>query len=108
MKSDNLSALSIGLTNAVTGIMEQTQALYLEDEIPWVVGYSGGKDSTAVVQLIWNAIVELPAKERKKPIHIISTDTLVENPVIALWVKNSLEAMQHRSVYITFQFILTV
>ena len=97
MKSDNLSTISSEFANTIKEITEQTQSLYLEDEVPWVVGYSGGKDSTAVVQLIWNAIVELPVNERKKPVHIISTDTLVENPVIALWVKNSLEAMQRRS-----------
>lgn len=34
----------------------EVQNLYCLDSIPWVIGYSGGKDSTAVLQLIWNAI----------------------------------------------------
>jgi DNA sulfur modification protein DndC len=61
--------------------------------VPWVVGYSGGKDSTAVLQLVWLALQGLRPEQRTKPIYVISTDTLVENPVVAAWVSNSLERM---------------
>lgn len=72
-------------------IIKEIQELYLSDAMPWIIGYSGGKDSTASLQLIWYAIAQLPAEQRgHKQIHVISTDTLVENPVIALWVQNSL------------------
>ena len=75
-------------------IIAEIQELYLSDSLPWVVGYSGGKDSTASLQLIWNAIAALPEDRRRfKPIHVISTDTMVENPVIALWVRASLLKM---------------
>ena len=67
------------------------QELYLEDDVPWVVGYSGGKDSTATLQLVWLAIAELDDSQRKKPVHVISTDTLVENPIVAAWVTHSLD-----------------
>lgn len=82
------------MQDEVRKITERIQQLYLDDEIPWVVGYSGGKDSTATLQLVWNAVKELPANKRTKPIHVISTDTLVENPVVALWVNQSLKQMQ--------------
>ena len=75
-------------------IIKEIQALYLEDTLPWVVGYSGGKDSTASLQLIWKALEGLPEARRSKPIHVISTDTLVENPVIAAWVEVSLGQMK--------------
>lgn len=71
-------------------ILEEIQVIYCSDPIPWIVGYSGGKDSTACLQLIWTAIARLPPEQRTKPIHVISTDTLVENPVIAAWVETSL------------------
>lgn len=74
----------------VERILDEVQSLYLSDPMPWIVGYSGGKDSTACLQLIWTAISRLPAEQRSKPIHVISTDTLVENPVIAAWVETSL------------------
>jgi len=74
----------------VDQIIQEIQEIYCSDPMPWIVGYSGGKDSTACLQLIWMAIVRLPAEQRTKPIHVISTDTLVENPVIAAWVEASL------------------
>lgn len=74
--------------------IKNTQDLYLSDSLPWVIGYSGGKDSTATLQLVWNAVAQLPPEQRTKTIHVISTDTLVENPVVAIWVTNSLQAMR--------------
>ena len=81
----------IGFTKTINGVLKATQELYLSDEIPWVVGYSGGKDSTAVLQLVWLALAKLPKEKHIKPVHVISTDTLVENPVVALWVEASLK-----------------
>ncbi|MCX2864175.1 DNA phosphorothioation system sulfurtransferase DndC [Paucibacter sp. PLA-PC-4] len=71
-------------------IVAEIRDLYLADSIPWIVGYSGGKDSTASLQLLWTALAALPPDQRIKPVHVISTDTLVENPVIAAWVETSL------------------
>lgn len=49
---------------------------------PWVIGYSGGKDSTTVLQLVWQALAGLPPERRQKPVFVIATDTKVETPVI--------------------------
>lgn len=78
----------------IEGLKETIRNLYLADDIPWVIGYSGGKDSTATLQLIWLAISELPFSKRRKRIHIINTDTLVESPVVSSWVKQSLNRME--------------
>lgn len=78
----------------IKGLITTVQNLYLSDDIPWMIGYSGGKDSTAAVQLVWMAIESLPIDLRKKPIHIMNTDTLVESPVVSKWVEKSLEAMK--------------
>lgn len=78
----------------IDGLITTIQNLYLSDDIPWMIGYSGGKDSTAAVQLVWMAIEALPENQRNKPIHIMNTDTLVESPVVAKWVEKSLEAMR--------------
>src|SRR5215469_10183880 len=83
----------LGLTRTIKLAIDETQTIYQEDGIPWVVGYSGGKDSTAALQLIWMALEALPTEKRCKPVHVISTDTLVENPVVAAWVTQSLETM---------------
>ena len=81
----------------IDGLVETIQNLYLADEIPWVIGYSGGKDSTATLQLVWYALEKLPSEKLFKPVHVINTDTLVESPVISKWAKNSLSIMQKKS-----------
>lgn len=77
----------------IRSVLDTIKELYLEDMIPWICGYSGGKDSTAVVQLVWNALLELPREKLKKTVHVISTDTLVESPVVAIWASHSLRKM---------------
>ena len=86
-----------GFKRAIDAVMAEIRELYAADSIPWVVGYSGGKDSTAVLQLVWVALQKLPAHERSKPIYVISTDTLVENPIVSLWVSKSLERMEEEA-----------
>ncbi|MFI5955389.1 DNA phosphorothioation system sulfurtransferase DndC [Cryptosporangium sp. NPDC051539] len=83
----------LGLAKTVQAAVDEIVELYKADGIPWVVGYSGGKDSTATLQLIWLALQKLPADELTKPVHVITTDTLVENPVVSAWVNRSLEVM---------------
>ena len=85
--------LEHGLSSTVATLTNEVADLYLADQIPWVVGYSGGKDSTAVLQLVWQALSSVPKDKRTKPVYVISTDTLVENPIVALWVSKSLETM---------------
>jgi DNA sulfur modification protein DndC len=84
----------VGLAKAVQALAEEIRELYLGDAVPWVVGYSGGKDSSAALQLVWLAIRDLPPDRRHKPIHVISTDTLVEQPLVAAWVDTSLARMR--------------
>jgi DNA sulfur modification protein DndC len=83
----------LGFKETVSLLIDEVKALYLADEIPWVVGYSGGKDSTTVLQIVWSALADLPEEQRHKTVHAISTDTLVENPIVARWVSRSLEEM---------------
>lgn len=83
-----------GLTKTLELEKARLRDIYKSDDTPWVIGYSGGKDSTAVVQLVWLALSELPDHERTKPIYVITTDTLVENPIVAAWVSKSLNIMR--------------
>lgn len=63
-------------------LIGEVRALYLEDRRPWVVGFSGGKDSTAVLQLVYTAVRSLPLEQRRKQVFVVSSDTLVETPVV--------------------------
>lgn len=89
----------------VSGLMETVRNLYLADDIPWVIGYSGGKDSTASLQLVWLAIKDLPEDQRNKIIHIINTDTLVESPVVSKWVEKSLAKMNAEAAACHLPFV---
>lgn len=84
---------ALGFKDTIGLLEEEVRELYSSDDMPWIIGYSGGKDSTAILQLIWNAISKMPQEARTKTIHVISTDTLVENPIVAAWVGESLKTM---------------
>ncbi len=90
----NSAFAELGLKGTLEHLKQEVRDLYLADDIPWIIGYSGGKDSTAVLQLTWLALTELPMDQRRKTVHVISTDTLVENPIVASWVTRSLEVMK--------------
>lgn len=72
-------------------IHEEIRQTYLRDDRPWVIGYSGGKDSTTTLQLIWNALSDLPQSQLSKPIYVISSDTLVETPKIVNHITSTIE-----------------
>ena len=74
-------------------IQREIQEQYKADSWPWILGYSGGKDSTALVQLTWDALAKLGRKELFKPIYILSSDTLVEIPKVINHIDASLKAM---------------
>ena len=57
-----------GYAAVIEALADQVRQLYLPDGVPWVADYSGGKDSTAILQLIWHALTALPAGRRRKPI----------------------------------------
>jgi DNA sulfur modification protein DndC len=57
---------------------------------PWIVAFSGGKDSTLLLHLLWNALTNVPAKQRVRPVHVVCNNTLVENPRILQYVKTQL------------------
>lgn len=78
-------------------IRESVRQLYLEDCRPWLVGFSGGKDSTMVASLVFDAIMCVSPSDRKKPISILCTDTRVEIPAIVEMVEGTLDQMRRFS-----------
>ena len=63
---------------------------------PWIVAYSGGKDSTLLLQLVWEvAAATEPA--RRRPIYVVSNDTLVESPLVIDHLRRSLEVIRAAS-----------
>ena len=68
--------------NSIENVYDEMQAVYLNDNRPWIIGYSGGKDSTVCTELTFRMLMRLPKEKRIKPVYIVSSDTLIENPVI--------------------------
>jgi len=79
---NKLSQTTLKIQDKIRETIEETKLAYQQDNRPWILGYSGGKDSTATLQLVWQALLEIPDKNRVKPIYVISSDTLVETPII--------------------------
>lgn len=77
----------------IDNIKEEIKKVYHETgDTPWIVGYSGGKDSTTVLQLTIEVLLDLK-KERKadKMVYVISSDTLIENPMVIAKTLRSME-----------------
>ncbi|AJR09777.1 DNA phosphorothioation system sulfurtransferase DndC [Photobacterium gaetbulicola] len=80
--------------NKLSHYIADVQRVYCADKRPWVIGYSGGKDSSAVMSLVYIALLGLEAEQRHKPIFVVSSDTLVETPVVVNHIKDSLIAIE--------------
>ncbi|WP_082482857.1 DNA phosphorothioation system sulfurtransferase DndC [Methylobacterium sp. Leaf123] len=83
---------------ALAARLDEIRSVYLADARPWVIGFSGGKDSTCTLQMVWTALLGLPADQRRKPVYVISSDTLVETPVISKYIDETLERIANAAV----------
>ncbi len=63
-------------------IIDEMQIVYLHDRRPWMIGFSGGKDSTLLCCLVFEMLKRLPKEKRHKSVYIVSSDTMVENPIV--------------------------
>ena len=87
-------AESVFQSRHLQDIYEEIRSVYLADNRPWILGFSGGKDSTCMVQLIWNALSALPTEKLHKKIFIISSDTMVEAPKVVEQITSTLDLME--------------
>lgn len=61
---------------------------------PWIIGFSGGKDSTLVTQLVFEMLLDLAPSDRIREVHVVANDTLVESPVLMEHIDEQLERFQ--------------
>lgn len=78
------------MINIFEDSIKEIQELYMNDNKPWIIGYSGGKDSTAMLQLVYLSIYKLPKGKRIKKVYVVSSDTLVEIPTVVERVKKTI------------------
>ena len=65
---------------------------------PWLVAYSGGKDSTLLLQMVWETVAELPPERRRRQVFVVGNDTLVESPLVVRHMRDSLASVQKAGV----------
>ncbi|WP_231274481.1 phosphoadenosine phosphosulfate reductase family protein [Pseudomonas aeruginosa] len=79
-------------------LIYEIQNIYRADKRPWVVGFSGGKDSTVVLSLTYYALKMLPSEERHKHVYVVSSDTRVETPVVVDMIREVLDSVNAQAI----------
>ena len=85
------------LSNLISDVRATLREMYFGDARPWVVAFSGGKDSTTVLQLVYDMILELGPRATK-PVHIVASDTRVEAPNVEEFLDKVLAAIRKHSL----------
>ncbi|MCI0529587.1 MAG: DNA phosphorothioation system sulfurtransferase DndC [Nitrospira sp.] len=78
----------------VKDILEELRTAYLGDERPWIVGFSGGKDSTILVQFVYMMLLSIQPEERRKKVFVLTSDTKVEIPSIVERIERELTLLR--------------
>ena len=88
------------MSKRIDNIIEELVDQYLEKDRynrPWIIGFSGGKDSTVLLTLVWLALQKIREEKiatLKRQVYVVCNDTMVENPVIEEYVTTVLQAIQ--------------
>lgn len=88
------------LPNRIIEIIDELIDQYLEDDRynrPWIIGFSGGKDSTVLLTLVWLALQKIKDNKLgalKRLVYVVCNDTMVENPVIEEYVTTVMQTIQ--------------
>ncbi|MCL2650993.1 MAG: DNA phosphorothioation system sulfurtransferase DndC [Candidatus Azobacteroides sp.] len=88
------------LPERILSIIEELIDQYLEKDRynrPWIIGFSGGKDSTVLLTLVWLALQKIREEKiaiLRRQVYVVCNDTMVENPVIEEYVTTVLQTIQ--------------
>lgn len=88
--------MALNISHIENEIIDQ----YLYDEHqtrPWIIGFSGGKDSTMLLQVVWNALKKIEPILLTRQIYVVCNDTLVENPRIVKFINTTLSKIQKQA-----------
>lgn len=92
------------MSQRIAAIIEDIKEQYLEQDnnIPWIIGFSGGKDSTAVLTLVWRAMLSINEEygqtSLSRQVFVVNNDTLVENPIISDYVIDVLDCIKKAAI----------
>jgi DNA sulfur modification protein DndC len=77
-------------------LVEEIRIEYLstEQDYPWIIGFSGGKDSTLVAQSVFAAMMDISPSRLTRKVHVVANDTLVESPLVVAHLHQSLREIE--------------
>jgi DNA sulfur modification protein DndC len=83
------------------------QFLFDDSKRPWIIGFSGGKDSTMLLQVVWRSLLKIdPFLRQTRQVYVVCNNTLVENPRIVKFIKTTLAKIQEAAIH--YQLPITV
>lgn len=88
--------MSIDISSLESEIIDQYLAE--DNSRPWIIGFSGGKDSRMLLQVTWNALKKIVKELRKRDVYVVCNNTLVENPKIVKFNESVLNQIQEAAV----------
>ena len=99
--SNYVTAFPCNETNYWDDVVRAVRTEYLSDsqDYPWIIGFSGGKDSTVVAQAVFEALLQVPPSQRRRHVHFVSNDTLVESPMVMAHLAKVQSAIASYSCY---------
>ncbi|MDE2840080.1 MAG: DNA phosphorothioation system sulfurtransferase DndC [Chloroflexota bacterium] len=93
--TDNGVPASHSIAAQLASVREVMQAEYRKNHSdPWIVAYSGGKDSTLLMQLVWEMLLSLDPEDRRRMVYVVANDTLVESPLVIEHLKKSIDVIR--------------
>ncbi|WP_334082554.1 DNA phosphorothioation system sulfurtransferase DndC, partial [Helicobacter typhlonius] len=76
----------------IQSTLEELKTKFLSSKRTWVVAFSGGKDSTCALQLVYEMLVSLQPHQRRQT-YAIASNTLVEAPHIDRFLKEVIHSI---------------
>lgn len=83
------------LPERLRGIRRGLESEYRQPhQRPWIVGFSGGKDSSLLLHLVVEMLLDVAPSDRTRPVYVVSNDTRVESPVYQAHVDRMLDHLE--------------
>lgn len=73
-------------------IIELIKNEYITSNTPWLLGFSGGKDSTALLSVVYESLMKI--KNPLKPVNVVYCDTGVEIPLFSSLVHDTFTSLR--------------
>ncbi len=87
---------------------ERIREMYLKDSVPFMIGFSSGKDSSLVLQLVMEMLQDLKPNQRHKVVHVISANTKVETYQMTSFLKKNLSLIKQKCQELNMQIHLVL